>query len=88
MSDPPADGPTDPPADGLTDELAAQIHAELELGLADDTREQATVRGGAGEGVELVLHDDDGEAPDVVVALTAAAARDLARALAEAADGA
>lgn len=68
----------DPADDGLTDELAAEIRRELEQGPADGARASAAVRRGAGEHLELVLYDEDGEEPDVVVALT----RDEARALA------
>ena len=68
----------DPVDDGLTDELAEEIRLELEQGPSDDTRTLVAVRRGDQEHLELVLYDEDGEEPDVVVALT----RDEARALA------
>lgn len=67
--------------DGLTDELAEEIRRELELGPEDERRVMAAVRPGDEEHLELVLSDEDGEEPDVVVALTRDAARALAAAL-------
>jgi len=67
--------------DGLTDELAAEIRRELELGPEDERRGLAAVRPGGDEHLELVLSDEDGDEPDVVVALTGDAARALATAL-------
>jgi len=67
------------PADeSLTDELAEEIRLELERGPEDETRATAAVRPVDEGRLELVLSDEDGEEPDVVVALT----RDEARALA------
>ncbi len=75
------------PGDGLTDELADQIRLELEADDAgEETREQAAVRRGGDDRVELVAHDDEGgEATDVVVSLSGEQAIALAAALVEAA---
>ncbi len=70
----------DPADDGLTPELAAQIHSELELGPEDETRALAAARREEEGRVELVLYDEGGEQPDVVVTL----GRDEALALAAA----
>ena len=67
-----------PADDGLTPELAAQIHSELELGPEDETRALAAARPEEEGRVELVLYDEEGEQPDVVVTL----GRDEALALA------
>jgi len=67
--------------DGLTDELAEEIRRELELGPQDETRGLAAVRPGDDGRLELVVSDEDGEVPDVVVALTQDEARALAAAL-------
>lgn len=73
--------------DGLTDELAEEIRLELELGPEDDTRALAAVRPVDEEHLELVLYDEDGEEPDVVVELTPEQARGLAELLVELARG-
>lgn len=76
----------DPDDDGLSDELAEEIRLELELGPQDESRGMAAVRAGDDEHLELVLSDEDGEEPDVVVVLTRGAARLLATALVALAD--
>ncbi len=76
----------DPDDDGLSDELAEEIRLELELGPQDESRGMAAVRAGDYEQLELVLSDEDGEEPDVVVVLTRGAARLLATALVALAD--
>jgi hypothetical protein len=70
--------------DGLTPELAEEIRREIELGPEEETRTLVAVRLGGDEGtIELVLYDEDGEEPDVTIALTRTEALALAAALVE-----